>query len=114
MPSKQRSELCTEWCDGSKPTGEEEELESVTLKNNGGTTVSLIGWKPKDRVGGIWSLAPQGDIAAGESKTIIRCGMPMSLNNSGDLIMLLNASGQEIDTYEYPAVSEGQMLNTGH
>jgi len=96
------------------PVGPDDQLEEVTVRNTGNNTVSLSGWTLRDRGGRIWNLNSLGPIAAGESRTIIRNGQPMSLNNAGDEITLLDAGNLVQDQFEYSSSSEGVIINTGH
>ena len=95
------------------PVGEDRELEEVTLRNVGASTVDLVGWRLEDAGGRIWSLVSLGDIGPGTSETILRAGMPMSLNNSGDTILLIDAADKVQDRFEYPSTREGVRLEAG-
>ena len=94
------------------PVGDDEQLETVLLRNTGVKTVSLSGWKLRDRSGATWSLT--GSLAAGQSRTFRRDGQAMSLNNGGDEIALIDAMSTERDRFEYSATSEGVQVLTGH
>jgi len=62
----------------------------------------------------VWALAGLGTLNGGQSKTIRRGGMAMSLNNGGDEIVLLNAAGLEEDRFRYTASQLGVRIQTGH
>jgi beta-lactamase superfamily II metal-dependent hydrolase len=94
------------------PVGDDEQLETVTLRNTGTTSVSLAGWTLQDHSGGTWSLI--GSLAPGQSGTFRRNGQAMSLNNAGDEIALVDAMIMERDRFAYSATSEGVEVLTGH
>jgi hypothetical protein len=71
------------------PVGDDVQSEEVTLRNKGTSAVSVVGWTLQDRSGGTWTLT--GSLAAGQSQTFKRNGQAMSLNNTGDEIVLLDA-----------------------
>lgn len=96
------------------PVGSDRELEEVTLRNDGNAAVSMEGWVLQDEGGRVWALVSLGTLAPGESATIRRQGMPMSLNNGGDEIRLLDASNQERDRFRYGATAESVVVQTGH
>jgi len=74
----------------------------------------LSGWTLRDRSGRTWALTGLGTLAPGNSKTIKRNGMPMSLNNAGDEIELLDAGNSVHDKFEYTGSTEGVAIQTGH
>lgn len=84
----------------------------MTLRNVGSARVSLDGWTLKDHAGLTWPL--NGVISAGQSKTIVRAGMVMSLNNSGDQILLQDFLNVERDSFTYTRSAEGEQIKTGH
>jgi len=96
------------------PAGDDTQLEEVTMRNKGGNAVSLSGWKLQDRSGQAWSLTNLGTLAPGQSKTIRRNGMAMSLNNSGDEVKLLDAADIVKDSFSYTSSTEGTAIQTGH
>ncbi len=96
------------------PVGNDRQLEQVTIRNKGSSAVTLAGWTLEDRSGKTWSLTDLGTLAAGESNTIRRDGMRMSLNNSGDEIVLLDAGNVVRDSFQYASSSEGAVITTGH
>jgi Lamin Tail Domain len=96
------------------PVGEDTLLEEVSLRNKGTQAVSLAGWTLTDRAGGTWNLSGHGAIQVGQSITVTRNGMSMSLNNAGDVIQLLDAAQAERDRFEYTSSVEGVSIPTGH
>ncbi len=96
------------------PVGSDRELEEVTLRNNGSSAVSMAGWRLQDESGRVWPLVSLGTLAAGQSATIRRNGMPMSLNNPGDEIVLLDANDSERDRFRYTGSTQGTVIQTGH
>jgi hypothetical protein len=94
------------------PSGDDDLLEEVTLRNKGTTAVPLAGWTLRDRSGGTWML--NGTLAAGQSRTFVRNGQTMSLNNAGDEIVLRDAGNMERDRFEYSASGEGTVITTQH
>lgn len=96
------------------PTGDDTQDEEVTVHNKGTASVSLAGWVLRDESGRVWALAGLGTLNGGQSKTIRRGGMAMSLNNGGDEIVLLNAAGLEQDRFRYTGSQPGVRIQTGH
>ena len=94
-----------------RPPGPDRLNEEVTLRNNGNEAVSLAGWRLQDESGRIWPLTSVGTINPNESVTIRRNGMPMSLNDDGDEIVLLDANDVERDRFRYTGSVEGQPIH---
>lgn len=94
------------------PAGDDEQLEEVVLRNTGTAPVSLAGWTLRDRSGLLWTLT--GSLAAGQSQTFLRGGQPMSLNNAGDEIILLDNTGTERDRFAYTTSTESTRITTTH
>jgi competence protein ComEC len=88
--------------------------ERVTLTNAGTTTVDLNDWFLRGGNGRVWSLSSLPAIAAGTSGSVRRNGMPMSLDNAGGSVALVNAAGQVVDSVSYPASQPGVEILTGH
>lgn len=96
------------------PVGDDRQLETVAVRNDGAATVPLAGWTLRDEAGRSWSLAGLGSITAGMSLTIQRSGQEMSLNNAGDQISLVDPQNVVRDQFRYTASSEGTIIQTGH
>lgn len=96
------------------PVGPDEDLEEVTITNRGSQSLSLTGWKLVDGSGFWWELSREANIPSGQTRTVVRRGRPMSLNNAGDEISLMNQLGVVVDTYVYTTSLEGVSISTGH
>lgn len=73
-----------------------------------------MGWTLRDASGRIWPLGGMGTIPPGQDATMQRNGLPMSLDNGGDEIVLLDAQNMEQDRFRYTSSAEGLVLHTGH
>jgi competence protein ComEC len=97
------------------PTGELDRIgEEVTLKNAGTADADLNDWFLRGSGGRVWSLSSLAVVGAGQSATVRRNGMAMSLNNDGGSVALVNAAGQVVDSVSYPASQPGEEIVTGH
>jgi len=96
------------------PDGSDRFNEEVTLRNDTVSVVSMEGWILEDESGRIRALVSLGNIDPGQSMTIRRNGMPMSLNNTGDEISIFNASHELVDRFSYPGSQQGVRIQTGH
>ena len=96
------------------PAGLDSELEEVTLRNTGTDAISVVDWVLKDASGKSWSLNAIGSIAPNASATIVRNGQPMSLNNSGDEIVLIDDQDRVRDRFVYLGSTEGERITTGN
>ena len=94
------------------PVGNDEQLETVTLRNKGGASVSLAGWLLRDRSGLVWALA--GSLAPSQSRTFRRNGQAMTLNNSGDDIALVDAAQDLRDHFACSSSTGEERITTGH
>jgi competence protein ComEC len=94
------------------PVGDDDQLEAVTIRNKSTSAVSLVGWTLQDRSHAAWNLT--GSLGPGQSRTFLRNGQGMSLNNAGDEIVLVDAANVERDRFEYSASSEGTVIQTQH
>lgn len=97
-----------------RPPGPDSQNETVTVKNKGSAAVSLSGWRLQDESGRIWPLTATGTVNPDQSATIRRNGMPMSLNDDGDEIVLFDSNNAEHDRFRYMSSVEGQVIQTGH
>jgi hypothetical protein len=89
------------------PAGNEAENEEVTIGNQGTQQVSMVGWRLRDLAQQHWILDSLGALQSGESKTILRAGQPMVMNNNGDSISLIDPSGNSVQTVTYSQVGQG-------
>ena len=94
------------------PHGDDEQLETVTLRNRGASAVPLAGWILRDRSGLTWTLS--GTLSPGQSLMFRRSGQAMSLNNAGDEIELIDSNQLERDRFAYQTSSEGAVIQTLH
>lgn len=92
------------------PEGDERQDEAAAVMNTGLAAVSLTGWTLRDAAGRTWSLDALGTLAAGQSAEIVRAGQPMSLNNGGDRVDLLDGSGAILDSVSYGPTEEGERV----
>jgi hypothetical protein len=74
----------------------------------------MAGWVLRDKSGTIWQLGSLGALNPGESKTIQRNGMAMSLSDGEDTISLIAPDGGRKDEYHYTSSQEGVLIATGH
>ena len=92
------------------PPGIENLEEKVTIKNFGSQTVNLTDWKLKDLIRRTWALDELGTLDAGMEKTIYRNGKPMTLNNNGDTVELIDPAGRVVQSVNYSRVDEGEVV----
>lgn len=90
------------------PVGDDAQNESVSVINTGVGSVSLNGWQLRDASANIWTLS--GAVAPNQRLTFRRAGQPMSLNNDGDVIELVNSAGVVVDSGQYGRASQGQVV----
>jgi exonuclease III len=96
------------------PPGDDSQNEEATLKNFGGQPASVIGWRLRDLSGRTWTLDALGTLQPGEQKTVRRLGQPMALNNRGDTIDLVDASGMVVQTVTYGPVQPEELVLVGN
>jgi L-ascorbate metabolism protein UlaG (beta-lactamase superfamily) len=89
-------------------------FEEVTLHNTGSTDTNLDGWFLKDESDRVWPLSGLDTMAPGSEATVRRDAMPMSLNNDGDIIRLIDPGNSEIDRFQYNSSQPGVRIQTGH
>jgi exonuclease III len=92
------------------PDGDEDVNEEATITNIGTEAVSLVGWMLKDKAGRTWSLDEIGTLDAGESSIIMRNNRPMALNNSGDVVRLIDPEGTVVQSVTYGRVEENEEV----
>jgi competence protein ComEC len=94
--------------------GPDRQRESVTITNGGATPVDLSNWRLRDLGGSVWQLGGAGVLAAGREATIRRSGMPMSLDNDGDTVELLDPTGKLVDAMTYLQTQPGVAIEHAH
>jgi len=94
--------------------GPDRQREAVTIRNPGSTPVSLATWLLRDLDGRVWLLPAHGLVAPGQSMTIRREGMAMSLENDGDTVELLDPAGRVVDALTYLRSRPGVEIEHAH
>jgi competence protein ComEC len=94
--------------------GPDRQRESVTIRNGGAATADLSNWRLRDLGGSVWQLGSAGVLGAGQEATIRRGGMPMSLDNDGDTIELLDPTGKLVDAMTYLQTRPGVAVEHAH
>ena len=92
------------------PDGDDFQNARITLKNSGAAPVSLAGWQVRDLAGNVWTLDALVSLAPSETKTVVRSGQPMSLNNGGDEIELVAPDGTVAQSISYGKVGSGEVI----
>ena len=95
------------------PQGKDKEGEWIELYNNNDTNIDLSGWILRDRVGQGRTFIFPDRTEIGHFNFLL-CPISqtkLSLNNTGDTIELLNASGTLQDKVDYPTAKQGQSYN---
>lgn len=92
------------------PAGADEVNEEVTIRNAGIAPVDLADWRLRDLADNSWALAEGGTILPGQSVRLRRNRQPLSLNNGGDRIELINPQGAVAHSAEYGPVQEGETV----
>ena len=83
----------------------------MRLQNTGPDTVPLIDWSIADATDAFWKLnESDGQIAAGETATVVRKNRPMWLNNDGDTIKLITPDGSVCAMKTYGQAASGQLF----
>ncbi|MDJ0582671.1 lamin tail domain-containing protein [Crocosphaera sp.] len=86
----------------------ETQNEAITIENLGTEAVDLSGWKFRDVANQMWNLS--GTVAPGERVEFRRNGQSMALNNNGDTVELLDATGNIVDFVKYEETFEGEII----
>ena len=90
------------------PAGDDTSGEWIKLVNSGEEDINLSGWVIKDAGGKAYSLmtlAPKNtEIVLPRSLTGI------ALNNNGDTLYLLSASGETVDSISYTEASDDEII----
>jgi len=76
--------------------------------------VNMEGWSLRDVAGNRWSLSSLGALAPGQEVVITRQGKPMSLNNNGDTVELLDAGDEMVQVVTYGPVERGETVRPGN
>lgn len=92
------------------PLGDDFSNEQISFSNTGTATIELAGWRVRDLAGNVWELDGLFAIAAGETKTLLRNGASMSLNNGGDEIELVAPDGTVVQAVRYGKVAAGEVV----
>ena len=64
----------------------------------------------RDLAGHTWTLDSLGTLQPNQEKTIRRNGQPMSLNNNGDTIDLLDSINKILKTVTYRHIDEDEAV----
>ncbi|MEP0826501.1 MAG: lamin tail domain-containing protein [Nitrososphaera sp.] len=94
----------------SNPDGNESQKEAVWLTNPGVTDISLVGWKVRDKASTSWDLSGDGTISSGASKKIVRNGRTMSINNTGDVLELIDPNGVVASVVSFGSADPEEIL----
>ncbi len=74
--------------------------ESITIKNNSGSTQDLSGWTLGDKNDPTAYNIPNGTVLSnGSTKHFSRTTLGFQINDSGETIYLKNSSGSNVDTW---------------
>jgi len=94
------------------PEGPDLQNEQITVANTTDAPLSLAGWQLRDLSGAYWTFDTSIVLAARAEQTLTRAGQPLSLNNGGDTVELLDAKGMVVQTFTYPKVQVNQVVTT--
>lgn len=96
------------------PEGDDVGHEQVTLGNSADQAKSLQGWELRDRKGNVFMLS--GSVPANGSLVVTMTSNSMPLNNEGDDVYLIDASGHEVQHVSYKAneVKKGKAIVFAH
>lgn len=76
------------------------ENESVTIKNNSGSTKDLTGWTIGDKNDPTAYPIPSITVLTqGQTKTFPRSTLTFQINDSGEIIYLKDSAGNTVDTW---------------
>ena len=91
------------------PIGQDANNEWVRIANNSSDAENIDGWRIEDDSGAVFYLDNLGIIQPNENIELKQTGI--SLNNSGDIILLYDKSGTEVDRLGYSeSVAEGEII----
>lgn len=94
------------------PEGPDLQNEEITVRNVSGAPLSLAGWQLRDLSGAYWTFDTSIVLADGAERTLTRAGQPLSLNNGGDTVELLDDKGMVVQTFTYPKVAMNEVVTT--
>lgn len=86
------------------PKGEEEWVE---LYNSGNESVSLVNWSLKDASGRVYTMPQDSNILPQSYLILKKSQTRLSLNNTGDDVLLLDLIGEIVDETSYPSAKIG-------
>ena len=81
------------------PSGPDPGNEEVHIKNGSAEAISLDGWSLQDLANHEFALS--GEIASNETRTFVLPEGVMPLNNTGDIVLLFDQDGTEVDDVAY-------------
>ncbi|MGF1527436.1 MAG: lamin tail domain-containing protein, partial [Candidatus Competibacterales bacterium] len=92
------------------PSGTDAGNEQVTLQNQGDEAISLAGWQLQDTSGKLTWL--EGEVPPGKELNVTLPKGGVTLNNSGDGLMLVSPMGEMVDAANYSAdqVADGKPV----
>ena len=93
------------------PAGDQAQNEEVHVRNLGSSVVTLAQWQIAMGNGGAWLLdAGDGSVAPGQVTIVKRLGRPVPLLNVGGTLILVNPTGETLDTRVYGPSNIGQII----
>lgn len=95
----------------ANPEGDETEEETVWITTGSSGPLALSGWRIRDKANTEWVLdATDGTTMSGTWGEVKRRGRPMSINNSGDKLSLIDATGTIRHVVDFGKRAEGEVL----
>ncbi len=90
------------------PAGDDTSGEWIKLVNPGEEDINLSGWVIKDAGGKAYSLTT---LAPKNTEIVLpRSLTGIALNNNGDTLYLLSASGETVDSISYTEASDDEII----
>jgi len=95
------------------PKGPDSENEWIEIYNSNNFDVNLSGWKIKDTIGKTttYTFPPNSKILAKQYLVLKRPETKITLNNSGDKLLLLTPSGEVVDSIAFEKAPCGESFN---
>ena len=95
------------------PKGPDSENEWIEIYNSNNFDVNLSGWKIKDTIGKTttYTFPPNSKILAKQYLVLKRPETKITLNNSGDKLLLLTPSGEVVDSIAFEKALRGYSYN---